>query len=152
MTDGWRLDPATQSTLPAWRRMRQALWPEMKEEENTSETQALMDKADTFIRVAWSTDDRPVGFAEAALRVDCVNGCVTSPVAFLEGIYVELWARRQGVARALVASVETWAREKGCSELASDALLENAESHRMHAGLGFEETERVVYFRKELVH
>ena len=34
----------------------------------------------------------------------------------------------------------------------SDALLENAESHHMHAGLGFEETERVVYFRKELAH
>ena len=51
-----------------------------------------------------------------------------------------------------MGAVEAWAREKGCSELASDALLESAESHRMHAGLGFEETERVVYFRKELLH
>ena len=71
-------------------------------------------------------------------------------MAILEGIYVEPWARRQGAARALVEAVEAWAQEKGCSELASDALLESAESHRMHAGLGFEETERVVYFRKEL--
>jgi aminoglycoside 6'-N-acetyltransferase I len=110
-----------------------------------------MDKADTFTRIAWSADERPASFAEATLRVDYVNGCVTSPVACLEGVYVEPWARRQGVARVLVEAVETWAREKGCSELASDALLENAESHRMHAGLGFEETERVVYFRKELV-
>jgi aminoglycoside 6'-N-acetyltransferase I len=130
--------------------MRQALWPEMTEEENASETQALTDKADTFIRLAWSADDRPAGFVEVTLRVDYVNGCVTSPVAFLEGIYVEPWGRRQGVARALVGAVEAWAREKGCSELASDALLENGGSHRMHAGLGFEETERVVYFRKEL--
>ena len=152
MREIWRIEPTTLSTLPAWRKMRQALWPEMTEEENGNETQALMDKADTFIRIASSAEDRPAGFVEVTLRVDYVNGCVTSPVAFLEGIYVEPWARRQGVARALVDAVEAWAREKGCSELASDALLENAESHRMHAGLGFEETERVVYFRKELVH
>jgi aminoglycoside 6'-N-acetyltransferase I len=152
MREIWRIEPPTLSTLLAWRKMRQALWPEMTEEENASETQALMGKADTFIRIAWSADDRPAGFAEATLRVDYVNGCVTSPVAFLEGIYVEPWARRQGVARVLVGAVEVWARQKGCSELASDALLENAESHHMHAGLGFEETERVVYFRKVLAH
>ena len=35
-------------------------------------------------------------------------------------------------------------------ELASDALIDNAVSHGMHRRLGFEETERVVYFRKDL--
>src|ERR1700722_20329703 len=132
--------------------MRHALWPEMSEAENFQETKALAEGPKAFVRLALDGQGRPAGFAEATLRVDYVNGCVTSPVAFLEGIYVEPWARRQGVARVLVAAVETWAREKGCSELASDALLENADSHRMHAVLGFEETERVVYFRKELVH
>ena len=91
-----------------------------------------------------------MGFAEATLRMDNVNGCATSPVAFLEGIYVERWARRQGVARALVGVVEQWGREMGCREFASDALLENVGSHSMHRGLGFQETERVVYFRKDL--
>jgi aminoglycoside 6'-N-acetyltransferase I len=91
-----------------------------------------------------------LGFAEAMLRTDNVNGCATSPVAFLEGIYVEPSARRQGVARALADVVEQWARQMGCREFASDALLENVSSHCMHRGLGFEETERVVYFRKDL--
>jgi aminoglycoside 6'-N-acetyltransferase I len=36
------------------------------------------------------------------------------------------------------------------SELASDALIDNVDSHRMHATLGFQETERVVGFRKRL--
>ena len=87
---------------------------------------------------------------EATLRTDYVNGCETSPVAFLEGIYVEPGARRQGVARRLVEVVQQWARQMNCSEMASDALLQNTDSHGMHLGLGFEETERVVYFRKVL--
>ena len=39
---------------------------------------------------------------------------------------------------------------KGCTELASDALIDNTLGHQMHRGLGFDETERVVYFKKSL--
>lgn len=147
----WRLEAPTTSTLPAWRRMRQTLWPEMTEEENASETEAMIKDSRSFIRIALNIENSPAGFAEAALRMDNVNGCATSPVAFLEGIYVEPQVRRQGVARALVSAVEEWGRKMGCREFASDALLENVASHSMHRGLGFEETERVVYFRKNLV-
>lgn len=55
-----------------------------------------------------------------------------------------------GPARALVAEVEQWAREQGCSELASDAALWNAAAQAVHRALGFEETERVVYFRRTI--
>jgi aminoglycoside 6'-N-acetyltransferase I len=99
--------------------------------------------------VAYS-DANPAGLAEAALRSDYVNGTHSSPVAFLEGIYVHPDARRRGVAAKLVEAVGRWARECGCSELASDALLENEASHALHRALGFEETERVVFFRKPL--
>ncbi|MDB5495666.1 MAG: aminoglycoside acetyltransferase [Phenylobacterium sp.] len=34
--------------------------------------------------------------------------------------------------------------------MASDALLDNRESHAFHSAVGFEEAERVVYFRKIL--
>lgn len=54
------------------------------------------------------------------------------------------------LARALVAEVEQWAREQGCSELASDAALWNAAAQAVHRALGFEETERVVYFRRTI--
>jgi aminoglycoside 6'-N-acetyltransferase I len=147
----FRIEAVTASTLPGWRQMRQALWPEMTKEENLRETQAMLVADSRFlVRIASSMDGKPAGFVEAALRRDYVNGCVTSPVVFLEGIYVEPWARRQGAARSLVDSVGAWGREQGCSELASDALLENSDSHSMHRALGFEETEHVVYFRKSL--
>ncbi|HEY2662566.1 MAG TPA: GNAT family N-acetyltransferase [Caulobacteraceae bacterium] len=60
-------------------------------------------------------------------------------------------ARRTGIARALVATVEAWGAASGCRELASDAALNNGASHSLHAALGFEETERVVFFRKPIV-
>lgn len=89
-------------------------------------------------------------FAEASVRQDFVNGCVTSPVAFLEGIYVRPEDRGSGIGRRLLSAVQSWALEQGCNELASDAHLENTESHAFHAAIGFEETERVVFFRKVL--
>ena len=100
--------------------------------------------------IAHSAAGEPIGLAEAALRGDYVNGTASTPVAFLEGIYVLPDARRQGVAAALIGEVERWARDCGCRELASDALLGNELSHAVHCGLGFEETERVVFFRKPL--
>ncbi len=92
----------------------------------------------------------PVGLAEAAVRHDYVNGAQTSPVVFLEGIYVVPSARRQGIAAQLIAAVSAWAAAAGYRELASDAQLENIASHALHAALGFEATERVVFFRKAL--
>jgi len=100
--------------------------------------------------VAYMPDDRPVGFVEASLRTDSVVGTTSSPVAFLEGIYVVPEFRGKGIGRELLAVVSTWAAGTGCRELASDALLESQESRAFHRALGFEETERVVFFRKAL--
>jgi aminoglycoside 6'-N-acetyltransferase I len=97
--------------------------------------------------MARDEDGTIAGFAEAALRRDYVNGCYTTPVVFLEAIYVEPHHRRRGIARALVKHLVDWARSQGYSEFASDAALDNLVSHSMHKALGFTETERVVFFR-----
>jgi aminoglycoside 6'-N-acetyltransferase I len=146
----WRIEAPDEAGLAEWRRMRHALWPEMHEAENIQETGELGESAKAFVRLALDGQGRAAGFVEATLRTDYVNGCETSPVVFLEGIYVEPWARRQGAARRLVEMVQQWAKRMNCREMASDALLENTDSHGMHRRLGFEETERVVYFRKLL--
>jgi aminoglycoside 6'-N-acetyltransferase I len=148
----WRIASPDPKQMTAWRTMRQALWPEMTEAENLRETEAMMTATSRFfVRIAMNREDKLVGFVEATVRSDYVNGCATSPVVFLEGIYVEPWARRQGIARTLVDAVEEWGRKMDCREFASDALLENSDSHAMHRALGFEETEQVVYFRKDLL-
>lgn len=100
--------------------------------------------------LALDEQDQAVGFADAALRHDYVNGCESSPVVYLEGVYVQPASRRRGLARALIAQVAQWGRELGCRELASDAAIDNLASQRMHERLGFAETERVVFFKKAL--
>ena len=133
-------------------RFRHALWPHQSEEDHRADIERALGRSveETTLLVAFAGTATIVGFAEASLRHDYVNGCSTSPVAFLEGIYVAPAARRAGVARALTTSVETWGASLGCRELASDAAIENQTSHAMHEALGFEESERVVFYRKRL--
>ena len=94
--------------------------------------------------------DVPVAFAECGLRFDYVEGTKTSPVGYLEGIFVSDGFRRKGIARDLLAACEQWAREKGCAEFASDCELANEESLRFHLSVGFEEANRIICFRKSL--
>jgi aminoglycoside 6'-N-acetyltransferase I len=134
-----------------WLSLRMALWPGCAPERHASEMSAFCASPGRFAQfVAFDGERHAIGLVEVALRSDYVNGTTTSPVAFLEGIYVVPNARLKGIARELVARAELWAVSVGCSEFASDARLENDASHAMHRSLGFAETERVVYFRKEL--
>ena len=94
--------------------------------------------------------DTAVGFAQCQLRHDYVEGCETSPVGFLEGIYVAEGFRLTGTGRALLAACESWAISMGCSEFASDCELDNAVSHAWHIKNGFTEMGRTIWFAKKL--
>jgi aminoglycoside 6'-N-acetyltransferase I len=131
-----------------WLALRQALWPEVPQPAQLAGMADALARGH-FVRLAHSAG-KVMGFVEAARRVDYVNGTDSSPVAFVEGLLVVPEFRRRGVARALMGAVIEWARGQGLSELASDALLDNTEGHAAHRALGFEETERVVYFRRSL--
>lgn len=135
-----------------WALMRAALWPEETIAEHREEILGLLRRGDddSVTLLALDAREEAIGFAEVALRHDYVNGCETSPVAFLEGIYVDPDARRRGVAAALTRAAADWGRAKGCTEMASDADIANAASHGFHAAIGFAETERVVYFRRPI--
>jgi len=131
--------------------MRAALWPDADPAELADELDALLADPDQVAFVAEREGDskRLCGFAEASVR-PFANGVDESPCAFLEGWWVDEDTRRSGMGRALVAAVENWARGRGFAELGSDALLDNTLGHQAHQALGFEEQERVVYFRKRI--
>lgn len=141
---------ATQDKAGEWAALRAALWPEGSSDEHRRDIDRIMAQPEKFVTFLACEDGAAAGFAEGSLRFDYVNGCETSPVTFLEGIYVRPEYRRKGIARRLCAEIERWGKKKGCSEMASDALIDNQISHAMHTALGFDETERVVYFRKRL--
>ena len=146
-----KLVPCTSTGQNGWLSLRRELWPEGSQHEHLAEMQSFLDQPIRFAQfMVYAQDGEPAGFVEAALRTDYVNGTEGSPVAFLEGIYVRPERRGSGIGGALVGAAEQWAGAQGCSELASDALLDNHASHAFHQATGFAETERVVYFRKSL--
>mgnify|MGYP001975991381 CR=1 FL=1 len=143
---------ATSSDLAAWVALREQLWPDTPEAEHLAEAAGVLagspGESVAFLDLAEGGELR--AFTEAALRRDHVPGCATTPAAFLEGIFVRPQDRGRGIGRGLLHSVQDWARAQGCSELASDAHIDNLESHAFHRASGFEETARIVFFRRRL--
>jgi aminoglycoside 6'-N-acetyltransferase I len=133
----------------AWLRLRERLWPENPPEELAREQERILADPHNLVLVAASEGGDLVGFAEASLRA-WAEGCATHPVGYLEAWYVVPEQRRRGLGAKLVRAAERWAREQGCTEMASDADLENQVSHRVHGALGYEEVGRAVLFRKRL--
>jgi aminoglycoside 6'-N-acetyltransferase I len=139
------------STLdqPGWLQMRMALWTDSTADVHRAYMAISLAQPERFLQLMmYDEQHQPIGFIEGAIRGDYVNGTESSPVGFVEGVFVVPAWRRKGVARQLFAAIGDWAKARGCRELASDALLENEASQRAHRALGFEETERVVYFRR----
>jgi aminoglycoside 6'-N-acetyltransferase I len=92
----------------------------------------------------------PVGFAQCSLRTDYVEGTESSPVGYLEGIFVLEEYRKNGYAKELLYACEMWAKDMGCIEFASDCELENMTSLTFHIKMGFDETNRIICFKKKL--
>jgi len=130
--------------------MRAALWPRSCHD-HRAEIEAYFAEPDDSVRcfVAEGPDGGLVGFAEVGLRV-YAEKCLSSPVGYLEGIFVVRGHRRSGVGGALVRAGEEWARGCGCTEMASDRQLENEPSGAFHESIGYQEAERIVCYRKSL--
>lgn len=95
-------------------------------------------------------NETPVGFAQCSLRRDYVEGTESSPVGYLEGIFVEEKYRKEGIAKELLLECEAWSKSLGCSEFASDCELTNNTSLKFHLSLGFTEVNRIICFKKDL--
>ena len=93
--------------------------------------------------LAYSESGTAVGFIEGALRTDYVEGMDESPVWYIEGIYTEEHARRQGVAAKLVRNL---VERVGATALASDCELDNEQSRLFHEAIGFGEVLRAIHF------
>jgi aminoglycoside 6'-N-acetyltransferase I len=142
--------PCTHADQPGWLRMRRALWPELATEDEAAAAAEWRGRPDAMVLVAERPDGAGLaGFAEVGSR-PYADGCSTSPVAYLEGWFVDADVRRTGVGAALICAVEAWARAQGYTELASDALLGNIVSQHAHEALGFRAVDRVVQYRKPL--
>lgn len=153
MTEGKALEVrrATAADRDEWRRMRTSLWP-LEASDHDDEIEAYLrapDDAGAAAFVALRAEEGLAGFVELRLR-DFAEGCTSSPVAYVEGWWVDTDSRRRGVGEALMAAAEDWARNRGLRELASDCDFDNEASLSAHLALGFDEAERVICLRKDL--
>ena len=125
------------------------LWESHEFDEMTEEMHGFIADKESAVFLAFEKEEA-VGFAQCALRRDYVEGTNSSPVGYLEGIFVTESHRRRGYAKLLLAACQVWAKEKGCREFASDCELVNEESLRFHLKMGFEEANRIICFTKQL--
>lgn len=140
---------ANATDLPALADLAVKLWPEHTAESLTDELKDILESKDAAFFVALEKGGYS-GFAQCQLRRDYVEGTESSPVGYLEGIFVEEGSRGRGIAKQLLSACEAWARERGCREFASDCELTNDTSLHFHLRMGFEEANRIICFTKKL--
>lgn len=140
---------ASLTDIPAVAALAALLWPHHTVQALAPEFEQTISRSDNAVFLCYA-DGIPVAFAHTALRHDYVEGTESSPVGYLEGIFVRKEYRRRGFAKALLMSCEAWAKDMGCTEFASDCELTNETSIFFHEKLGFTEANRIVCFQKKL--
>lgn len=94
-----------------WLPLRIALWPDSAPN-NDHDKQTLLSTPERYLVLIFVDEEsNALGFTEASIRTDYVNGTNSSPVAFLEGLYVQPASRGEGIARQLVARIQQWAKK-----------------------------------------
>lgn len=133
-----------------WLLMGIALWPHYKKNKlkKIFRSELKSDKNKHFLMQ--NKDGEYMGFINLSLRSDYVQGASTSPVGYVEGIYVKPRYRKQGVAKELVKQAEKWAKKQGCKELGSDTELSNTDSQKFHKKLGFKKADVIVHYIRKI--
>ena len=130
-----------------WAELCATLWPHRSIEYFLHKRENVNHFQNEFL---YYVRNEAVAFISLSLRNDYVEGTNSSPVGYLEGIYVKPEHRNQGIARKMTEYAKKWAAEKGCSEFASDCLVENEESRKFHNRIGFSETNTIVHFAMQI--
>ena len=125
------------------------LWPDYEIETLKAEMEETLLDKDAAIFL-YCDNNLPIGFAQCQLRKDYVDGTNTSPVGYLEGIFVTEEYRNKKIAKQLLKCCENWSMENGCTEFGSDCELDNDDSYFFHLRCGFQEANRTICFYKKL--
>ena len=93
--------------------------------------------------LAFDDSEAALGFIEGELRSDYVEGADIRPIGYVEGVYIDPHARRQGVGDRLIRE---FAKRVNATTLASDTEVKNERSQEFHKAIGFREVQRTVNF------
>ncbi len=118
---------ATHKDKGEWFRMRKCIWPDAPDEYLDFDLDDILASDNDAVFFAF-IEDQLAGMIEARIR-EYGEGCETSPVGYIEAWFVQEEYRGKNVAGVLTQAAENWAREKGCTEMASDTWLDNECQH-----------------------
>lgn len=140
----------TQADKQQWKNFRETLYKGVEDEFHNTEMDLILNSAfQTTFLLFENAEAQPVGMLELSLR-NLVDGCLSSPVAYIEGIFLANSCRGKGFGKLMVDFSKKWALDQGCTELACDAELDDIDAQKFHNKMGFEETYKVVQYKMEL--
>lgn len=129
-----------------WADFREKLYGDIDAEALAAELGSATFSTWMDVYLIWTAEEKAIGFLELSER-NIVDGCETSPVAYLEGIYIVEAYRGKGLGQQLIEFCKQWTKDNGMSELATDSSWHDVTAQKFHARMGFEETERIVQFK-----
>ena len=129
--------------------MREDLYRTVDDVFNNEEIENIFVNDAWYCRFIEDENNQKIGLVELSSR-NIVDGCLSSPVAYLEGLYLEPKYRGLGIGKEVMQIIIQWCVQQGFSELATDTEIANERAQKFYESLGFEETDRVVEYRKNL--
>jgi aminoglycoside 6'-N-acetyltransferase I len=143
------ISPVQRHQFDDWLALRDAVYTGLDREFHRQEMEQISSDRQMQCLLAVAGSGEVCGMIELSLR-NVVDGCLTSPVGYVEGLYVTPRFRGTGISRRLLESAEAWFRGQGCREMATDAELGNEAAQQFHRHMGFQETYRIVEYRRPL--
>ena len=128
--------------------MREEIYSSLSDEYHEKEMEQIFKSDAWYCQFLMDENNHVLGLVELSSR-NIVDGCLSSPVAYLEGLYLKSEYRGKGLGKQVIKILD-WCREGGFSELATDTELTNIKAQSFYKAVGFQETDRVVEFRIEV--
>jgi ribosomal protein S18 acetylase RimI-like enzyme len=97
--------------------------------------------------LAWDDASRAIGFMHL---MPSTNTLAMRPIWLLEDLYVDVPARGQGVATALLSYAEEFARSSGAERLTLATAHDNLAAQHIYKKLGYVREEHFWYFHRLL--
>jgi len=126
--------------------MRDELYSSLSSEFHAEEMEKIFHSSEWHCQFIEDKNKHILGFLELSSR-NIVDGCLSSPVAYLEGLYLKPGLRGKGLGKGVIKLILNWCRERGFSELATDTELKNINAQGFFNAIGFQETYRIVEFK-----